>query len=310
MRKRVNFPDSLQFWGISFDYSRKNDYLCAKINTNYMITRSYSDKEIIDSYYNGIQEPLNWFYFMSMPKFIDHFKIEAASDAGKVFENMRFRKDNSYIDDLFQESSMRLLHKILDRKLFVEDDTICVTRKNGSVEKLTTSLYNYMQGIGDFLLKTLIREGSPIDPRDIEDLKRKLKGEDYDEGLEEEGDPIQPHTDPVYGVDTDVDGEEPTDAGINIFSFIDDDDNDMDPEWNNMCRATKVIVANMKEPCKTIFRLTYYQKDGKKMPDEQIAAEIGYGGSTSVKSKRNDCKNRFYKKLVEVLGVIKGYKRK
>lgn len=310
MRKRVNLPDSLQFWGISFDYSRKNDYLCAKINTNNMITRSYSDKEIIDSYYNGIQEPFTWFYITSKPEFFDHFKIEAASDAGKVFENMRFRKDNSYIDDLFQESSERLLHKILDRKLFVEDDTIYVTRKNGSVEKLTTSLYNYMQGIGDFLLKTLIRDGIPFGSESFEDLKRKLKGGDYDEGPEEEGDPIQPLTDPLSGGDADADGEEPGEAGLNIFSFIDDEDDDGEPIWNIMRRATKEIVANMKEPCKTIFRLTYYQKDGKKMPDEQIAKEMGYSGSTVVKTTRNRCHNKFYKKLVEVLGVIKGYKRK
>ena len=310
MRKRVNLPDSLQFWGISFDYSRKNDYLCAKINTNNMITRSYSDKEIIDSYYNGIQEPFTWFYITSRPKFINHFMIEAASDAGKAFENMRFRKDNSYIDDLFQDSLEKLLHKILDRKLYVVDDTIYVTRKNGNVEKLTTSLYNYMQGIGDFLLKTLIRDGIPFGSESFEDLMRKLKDVDYDERPEKEGVPIQPLTDPLSGGDADADGEEPGEAGLNIFSFIDDEDDDGEPIWNIMRRATKEIVANMKEPCKTIFRLTYYQKDGKKMPDEQIAAIINYGSSTSVKSKRNDCKNKFYMKLEKVLGVIEGYKRK
>ena len=275
-----------------------------------MMTRSYSDKEIIDSFYNGVQEPFSWFYITSRPKFINHFKLEAASDAGKVLMNLRYRKDDAYIEDLLMESLEKLLHKILDRKLFVEDDTIYVTRKDGTVEKLETSLYSYLQGIGDFCLKTLIRMSGRDITASFDDLTRRLEDVDYEEGLEVVEVPSQFSTPPSIGDDADEEGEEQAETGLNIFSFIDDEDNDADTDWNDLCRATREIVANMKDPCKTIFRLTYFQKDGKKMPDEQIAAEMGYSGSSVVKSTRNNCKNKFHKKLVEVFGVIKGYKRK
>ena len=275
-----------------------------------MPAKSYSDKEIIDSYYKGFQEPFIWFYITSKPKFINHFKIEAASDAGKAFENMRYRKDDSYIDDLFQDSMEKLLHKILDRKLFVEDDTIYVTRKNGSVEKLDSSLYSYLQGIGDFTLKTVIRELGKNISSSWEDLLERVKGVDYEEGLEGEEAPAQPAPPQTSGDDADEEENEPGGLGPYPFGFFDDEDNDMDTDWNDLVRATKEIVANMKEPCKTIFRLTYYMENGKKMPDEKIAEEMGYSGSTVVKTTRNRCHNKFHKKLIEVFGEIKGYKRK
>ncbi len=289
---------------------KKRVSLRKKKHKNTMPTRSYSDKEIIDSFYKGIQEPLNWFYITSMPKFINHFKFEAATEAGKALENMRFRKDDSYIDDLFQDSIEKLLHKILDRKLFVEDDTVFVTRKNGSVEKLDSSLYSYLQGIGDLTLKTIIRISGSNISASWEDLLERVKSVGYEEGLDGEEAPTQPVVPPSSGDDADEEETEAGSSGLDIFSLIDDEDNDMDTDWNDLVRATKEIVANMKEPCKSIFRLTYYQENGKKMPDEKIAEEMGYSGSTVVKTTRNRCHNKFHKKLIEVFGEIKGYRRK
>jgi hypothetical protein len=83
-----------------------------------------------------------------------------------------------------------------------------------------------------------------------------------------------------------------------------DDDNDISTSEMNFLidtfeeedeRITLVrkIVKSMQEPCKRIFKLTYYGDGEKKMKGEDIARELGMLNADTVRAQRSKCLKKF-----------------
>lgn len=290
----------------------------ASKNNNNMEKSFYSDIEIISAINDGYQGATNWFYAKSRIPFIKHVSI-------KIQDIHQFASDEHYYcEELFHESLDRFLIKVKENKLFVKDGTILYINKQGEETILKGTLQNLLMSIGDNILKELIRknggedkeekddnEESGLDPYiglhnqskkkrtfvRLDDYLRKMESDEN----EDNSDSDMNENGPSIGISSETDGE---DNDYEDTPFCDIPDPDEDEDTNKIHTSVRYIVANMGEPCKSIFKYKFFTEDGKRMHDDEIASLTGLKNATTVRSTFQNCKKKFKERFEKILKYL------
>lgn len=171
----------------------------------------------------------------------------------------RFKRGDLYLDELYQDSNMRMIEKIRYGKLYVKDDCLYTINKSNEHKAYSGGLYKYLYQIGIFRLREMERSESKNSVLDIDDF---LKNPETDD-------------------DNDISTFE-MDFLIDTFE-----------EEDERITLVRKIVKSMQEPCKGIFRLTYFGNGEKKMKGEDIARELGMLNADTVRAQRSKCLKKF-----------------
>ena len=211
------------------------------------------DSRFVEKIYNGDDREFTSFYARNHDKFFNYFRPECSG---------------LNLDDLYQNTCLKIYHQIMVGKMFVNSGKIYIRSKDGSINHLKASLATYLMAIG----KRTLFEMQRADIKYVE----------------------------FYSIDnTALDDNDP---GFD-FELINSgkmNDNPLeslyiDPEFNDEERFAKVraIVDNMGFPCKDIFTYTYFNGTGKKLSGDEIAMLMGYNSADVVKNQRSRCKQKF-----------------
>lgn len=265
----------------------------ASKNNNNMEKSFYSDIEIISAINDGCQSATNWFYAKSRIPFIKHVSI-------KIQDILQFASDEHYYcEELFHESLHRFLIKVKENKLFVKDGTILYINKKGEEDILKGTLQNLLMRIGDNILKELIRKngGEKHTFVRLDDLLRKMESDEN----EDNSDLDMNENGPSIGISSETDGE---DNDYEDTPFCDIPDPDEDEDTNKIHTAVRYIVANMGDPCKSIFKYKFFTEDGKRKHDDEIASLTGLKNATTVRSTFQNCKKKFKERFEKILKYL------
>lgn len=247
----------------------------------------YSDSEIISAIKEGYQDPSNWFYIQTRNSFIKHVSIKMLNIPQLAAE------ESYYSEELFHESLLRLLNKIYEGKLFVKDDTVFYINKRGEETELSGSLKNLLISIGDNILKEYIRQvdNGTFVPWDEFLRKHEAEDETTDDTVRVIG--MQSHR-----------SEDEEDNGYRDTPFIGIPDTEEEEEEDRIHRLVRYIVANMKEPCKSIFKYTYFIDNGRRIRDEEMAPLVNLKNADTVQSRRTQCRGKFRKRFEELIKIF------
>ena len=251
----------------------------------------YSDIEIISAIKDGTQDASNWFYKQARATFIKHVSIKMQTIPALAAD------EAYYSEELFHESFLRLNIKIYEDKLFVKEDTVYYVNKLGEETKLSGKLQNLLISIGDNILKEFVRSVGDGTFVRLDDFLRKKEADDENDGQEEEA--------PMIGINSNNrSSEDDEDDDYTDTPFVGIADTDEDDEDDRIGRLVRYIVANMTDPCKSIFKYTFFMENGKKMRDDEMAPLVSLNNADTVKAKRTQCKKKFKERFEELIKKI------
>lgn len=216
--------------------------------------------ELVNQIANGDYRLFNRFYSKHREQFFRSFTnecIKTETETGYV--RPKFKRGDLYLDELYQDSNMRMIEKIRYGKLYVKDDCLYIVNKSDEHKAYSSGLYKYLYQIGIYVLREMERSESKNSVLDIDDF---LKNPETDE-------------------DNDISTFE-MDFLIDTFE-----------EEDERITLVRKIVKTMQEPCKRIFKLTYYGDGEKKMKGEDIARELGMLNADTVRAQRSKCLKKF-----------------
>jgi hypothetical protein len=216
--------------------------------------------ELVNQIANGDYRLFNCFYSKDREQFFRSFTnecIKTETETGYV--RPKFKRGDLYLDELYQDSNMRMIEKIRNGRLYVKDDCLYIVNKSDEHKAYSSGLYKYLYQIGIYVLREMERSESKNSVLDIDDF---LKNPETDD-------------------DNDISTFE-MDFLIDTFE-----------EEDERISLVRKIVKSMQEPCKGIFRLTYFGNGEKKMKGEDIARELGMLNADTVRAQRSKCLKKF-----------------
>jgi hypothetical protein len=216
--------------------------------------------ELVNQIANGDYRLFNCFYSKHREQFFRSFTnecIKTETETGYV--RPKFKRGDLYLDELYQDSNMRMIEKIRNGRLYVKDDCLYIVTKSDEHKAYSSGLYKYLYQIGIYVLREMERSESKNSVLDIDDF---LKNPETDD-------------------DNDISTFE-MDFLIDTFE-----------EEDERISLVRKIVKSMQEPCKGIFRLTYFGNGEKKMKGEDIARELGMLNADTVRAQRSKCLKKF-----------------
>lgn len=216
--------------------------------------------ELVNQIANGDYRLFNRFYSKHREQFFRSFTnecIKTETETGYV--RPKFKRGDLYLDELYQDSNMRMIEKIRNGRLYVKDDCLYIVTKSDEHKAYSSGLYKYLYQIGIYVLREMERSESKNSVLDIDDF---LKNPETDD-------------------DNDISTFE-MDFLIDTFE-----------EEDERISLVRKIVKSMQEPCKGIFRLTYFGNGEKKMKGEDIARELGMLNADTVRAQRSKCLKKF-----------------
>ena len=216
--------------------------------------------ELVNQIANGDYRLFNRFYSKHREQFFRSFTnecIKTETETGYV--RPKFKRGDLYLDELYQDSNMRMIEKIRNGRLYVKDDCLYIVNKSDEHKAYSSGLYKYLYQIGIYVLREMERSESKNSVLDIDDF---LKNPETDD-------------------DNDISTSE-MDFLIDTFE-----------EEDERITLVRKIVKTMQEPCKRIFKLTYYGDGEKKMKGEDIARELGMLNADTVRAQRSKCLKKF-----------------
>lgn len=216
--------------------------------------------ELVSQIANGDYRLFNRFYSKYREQFFRSFTnecIKTETETGYV--RPKFKRGDLYLDELYQDSNMRMIEKIRNGRLYVKDNCLYIVTKSDEHKAYSSGLYKYLYQIGIYVLREMERSESKNSVLDIDDF---LKNPETDD-------------------DNDISTFE-MDFLIDTFE-----------EEDERISLVRKIVKSMQEPCKGIFRLTYFGNGEKKMKGEDIARELGMLNADTVRAQRSKCLKKF-----------------
>ena len=216
--------------------------------------------ELVTQIANGDYRLFNRFYSKHREQFFRSFTnecIKTETETGYV--RPKFKRGDLYLDELYQDSNMRMIEKIRNGRLYVKDDCLYIVNKSDEHKAYSSGLYKYLYQIGIYVLREMERSESKNSVLDLDDFLKKPETDD----------------------DNDISTSE-MDFLIDTFE-----------EEDECIILVRKIVKSMQEPCKGIFRLTYFGNGEKKMKGEDIARELGMLNADTVRAQRSKCLKKF-----------------
>ena len=253
--------------------------------------------ELVNQIANGDYRLFNRFYSKHREQFFKSFTNECVKTETETgYVRPKFKRGDLYLDELYQDSNMRMIEKIRNGKLYVKDDCLYTINKANEHKAYSGGLYKYLFQIGIFVLREMERSESSTSVMDVEDLlqmyvnaeegrvqskqRKKMSLDDY----------IRLYSDKL-DITTEDKKENDISTIDDLFDFI------MEPfkEEDERIQLAREIVKKMKDqdPCKKIFRLTYFGDREKKMKGEDIARELGMLNADTVRAQRSKCLKKF-----------------
>ena len=240
----------------------------------------YKESHLVERIFEGDDQEFASLYEKYRDKFFGCFKKRCFEEQ---FGNRRFYRFNdlgSCLDDLYQNSCLKLYNQIMTGKMFVDEGKIFIKSKDGSINRLTASLETYLTSIGKLTLKEMERgESKYVDFDLIERITQGDNDLEYDfDTMLRPVDESKVNVDPVFDLtfDQELDDEEK-------FALV------------------RAIVEEMGPPCKDIFTYTYFNETGKKLKGEEIALLMGYSSADVVKNQKSRCHRKFKAAFLEKL---------
>lgn len=244
-----------------------------------------SESRIVQKIFEGDDLAFASLYEKYRDKFFAFFNGQCVEETIFNQRMTRFKSDSLYLDDLYQTSCLKLYNQIMTGKMFVSNSNIYILGSDGSVNPLAAKLGTYLISIGRLTLKELERNERRY--VDFDPIQRMSGSDDLND----------PQYDDNFGAKVNQSDVEIA-PGIELSSdpFFDDED-----------RASVVrrIVENMESPCKEIFTLTYFSKEGKKMKGEEIAKRLKYASADVVKNQKSRCHKKFKARYSEEMQSIR-----
>lgn len=217
--------------------------------------------ELVNQIANGDYRLFNRFYSKHREQFFRSFTMECVNTETETgYVRPRFKRGDLYLDELYQDSNMRIIEKIHQKKLYTKDDRLYTVNKHGEHKAYCGGLYKYLYQIGIYVLREMERSESNNSVWDLEDFLR------------------------VHS-DTDDDNDISTSEMDFLIDTFEEED--------ERITLVRKIVKTMQEPCKRIFKLTYYGDGEKKMKGEDIARELGMLNADTVRAQRSKCLKKF-----------------
>ena len=217
--------------------------------------------ELVNQIANGDYRLFNRFYSKHREQFFRSFTNECVKTETETgYVRPKFKRGDLYLDELYQDSHMRMIEKINQHKLYTKDNYLYIVNKEGEHKAYNGGLYKYLLKIGIFILREMERDESKVSTLDLDDF---LKG----------------HSD----------ANDDEDASTMEMEFL----IDTFEEEDERITLVRKIVKSMQEPCKGIFRLTYFGNGEKKMKGEDIARELGMLNADTVRAQRSKCLKKF-----------------
>lgn len=251
--------------------------------------------ELVKQISEGDYRLFNRFYSLHRERFFKSFErecIETETTTG--YARPKFKRGNLYLDELYQDSNMRMIEKIRYGKLYVKDDCLYTVNKAYEHKAYNGGLYKYLYQIGIFRLREMERSESGTSVMDVEDLLQMYVN--AEEGRVQSKQTKKMSLDEYIALFSDelnITIEEKKENEIStideLFDFITEPFKDEDERIN----LVRKIVKTMQEPCKRIFKLTYYGDGEKKMKGEDIARELGMLNADTVRAQRSKCLKKF-----------------
>lgn len=231
-----------------------------------------NEPHLVEKIYEGNDQAFSSLYEKYRAKFFGYFKGLCDEERFANQTMMRFKQGGLYLDDLYQQSCLKLYNQIMTGKMFVSGGKIYLTGKDGSINLLKASLETYLTSIGKLTLKELERgERRYVDFDPIERIAHDDNDPGYDIEIEcQQVEPSRVNVDPSFELLTDP--------------FFNDEDR---------FALVRQIVDGMESPCKEIFTYTYFNENGKKLKGEEIAEKMGYASADVVKNQKSRCHKRF-----------------
>lgn len=251
--------------------------------------------ELVNQIANGDYRLFNRFYSKHREQFFRSFTnecIKTETETGYV--RPKFKRGDLYLDELYQDSNMRMIEKIRYGKLYVKDDCLYTINKANEHKAYSGGLYKYLYQIGIFRLREMERSESGTSVMDVEDLLQMYVN--AEEGRVQSKQTKKMSLDDyivLYSDELNITIEDKKENDIStiddLFDFITEPFKDEDER----IPLIRQIVKTMKEPCKNIFKLIYFGDGKKKMKYEEVAKKLGSASADSVRVQHNRCFSKF-----------------
>lgn len=242
-----------------------------------------NEPHLVEKIYEGNDRAFASLYERYRKKFYGYFGNLFNEERFGNQSMMRFKEGGFYLDDLYQQSCLKLYNQIMTGKLFASGNNIYIISSDGNTKVLASSLETYLTGIGKLTLKELERgERRYVD---FEPIERTM----YD------------NNDPGYDLNLYIKPVESNHVTVDSAFEL-----SLDPFFDDEARFELVrnIVAAMESPCKEIFTYTYFNENGKKMKGEEIAKKMGYSSADVVKNQKSRCHKKFKARYNQEMAAI------
>ena len=230
------------------------------------------EPHLIEKIQGGDDQAFSALYEKFRNKFFGFFRVRCNEEAFENRRMYRFHDGGAYLDDLYQNSCLKLYNQIITGKMFVDGGKIYIKSKNGGINHLKASLETYLTSIGKLTLLEMERGESKY--VDFDPLERLIQDNDNP----------QNELDSLFN---------PVDSGDVVVDPIFDLSTDSDLNKEEVFSIVRQIVEIMGPPCKTIFTYTFFNESGKKLKGEEIAKLMDYSSADVVKNQRARCNKKF-----------------
>lgn len=229
------------------------------------------EPHLIERIFEGDDQAFSSLYEKYRDKFFGFFRSRCSEQIVANHVMYRFQESGDYLDDLYQNSCIKLYDQIMTGKMFVDSGKIFIKSKDGGINQLKASLETYLTSIGKLTLLEMER-GERIYV-DFDPIER----------ITQDNDTPQDEMEMLF---------KPVVSGVSIDPII---ELSTDQELNNeaVFALVRKIVEIMGPPCKEIFTYTYFNETGKKLKGEEIAKLMGYSSADVVKNQRVRCNKKF-----------------
>ena len=228
-----------------------------------------NEPNIVKRIYGGDDQAFSSLYEKYRDKFFRYFIAKCTEEKFGNRRMYRFNDSGAFLDDLYQNSLIKLYNQIMTAKMFVEGGKIFIRKRDGSINRLTASLETYLISIGKLTLKEMERgESRYVDFNPIE----RIAHDDND---------------PQYGFEDCM-----TSANLAMINVDPGFDLFFDEEFDNEYKFSIVqnIVERMGPPCKEIFTYFFWEK---KSLEEISHIMPQYSSTDSVKNQKSRCHRKF-----------------
>lgn len=255
--------------------------------------------ELVKQIAEGDYRLFNRFYSLHRERFFKSFERECIeTETATGYARPKFKRGNLYLDELYQDSNMRMIEKIRYGKLYVKDDCLYTVNKAYEHKAYNGGLYKYLYQIGIFRLREMERSESGTSVMDVEDLLQMYVN--AEEGRVQSKQTKKMSLDDyirLYSDELDITSEDKKENDISTIDDLFDFITEPFKEEDKRIDLVREIVRNMQEPCKSVFNTRYYSSVEKIIKWEDVARKLGYASADLARAQHSRCYAKYLKYL-------------